>query len=66
MSKFMDDAELTVLNIESWLEKMRDDPLIGQDIQNLQSFAPDGLSRVLLVAIIGWKGFIEEREAGGK
>jgi len=61
VSKFMDDAELTVLNIESWLDKMRDDPLIGQDIQNLQSFAPDGLSRVLLMAIIGWKEFVEQR-----
>ena len=61
MSEFMDEAEITILNIEQWLEGMRTNELIGQDIRNLQSFAPDGLSRVLLVAVISWKGFIEQR-----
>jgi hypothetical protein len=53
------EPEIALLSIDQWLQEMRTDAVIGQDIQNLQSFAPDGLTRVVLVAVMSWKRFVE-------
>jgi len=54
----MVDAEIAIGKIEAWLEAMRQDPLIGKDIQELQSWKPDSLSRVLLIAVLSYKKFV--------
>ena len=55
---FEEEANEIALRIDGWLQEMRTDIVIGQDIQNLDSFAPTALRRVVVVATMAWRRFV--------
>jgi hypothetical protein len=41
---------VTIQQVRAWLDRMRKDPTIGRDVQELQSWKPRALDRVVWVA----------------
>jgi hypothetical protein len=46
--------EAKALKIDEWLQQMRGDALIGRDIQDLQSYKPTSLERIVIVAVLSF------------
>lgn len=60
---FMEHAELTLARVDKWLTDMRQDSQIGKDIQELESWKPAALRRVVLVAVLSWENFCRKGPA---
>ena len=60
---FEQEAEAIAERLDAWLREMRTDVVLGPEIQNLDSFSPVALRRVMLVALMSWRNFVEIRNA---
>lgn len=52
------DAEEALDKMEQWLDRMKDSPM-GADINKLMNFDAIALKRVLLIAVMSYKKFVQ-------
>ncbi len=53
------EAEEVIGKIDAWLEKMKELPVMARDIEKLQHCDADALTRIILVAVMSYKKFVQ-------